>query len=86
VRPDAAPALLGADLLVEAHDHKDPEISRMLRAWFGATHDIRAIHPVPRRARDHPEVHFLTPRARYYALLESRAVGLHWLYMTVRPR
>jgi hypothetical protein len=86
LRPDAAPSLFDADLLVEVHDHKDREISRLLRAWFGATHDIRAIHPVPRRSRDHPEVHFLTPRARHYALLETRGAGLHWLFMTARQR
>jgi hypothetical protein len=85
LRPDAAPALLNADLLVEAHDHKDPEISRLLREWYGATHDIRAIYPARRRARDHPEVRFLAPRARHYAVLEPRGVGLHWLYMTAHP-
>jgi hypothetical protein len=84
LQPEAAPALLDADLLVEAHDHKVPGVSRILRTRFAATHDIREIHPVRRRGRDHPEVRFLTPRACYYALLETRPVGLHWLYMTAR--
>jgi hypothetical protein len=84
LRPDVAPGLLRADLLVEVHDDRDPTISRQLRSRFQNTHVIRPIQPQPRRARDHPELLFLSRRARHYALLESRGPRLHWLCMTTR--
>jgi hypothetical protein len=84
LRPDVAGALARADLLVEVHDNVDPSLSRLLRARFESTHEIRAVHPAPRRARDCPAARFLGPRARHYAVVEPRAAGCHWLHMTAR--
>lgn len=80
--PEAAPALLGADLLVEVHEGMKPGTLDLLRRRFEATHDIRQIG---RQLADDalPDwAERLSDMDRLLLLWEWRASPTPWLWMT----
>ena len=80
--PEAAPALLSADLLVEVHEHAVPGVTERLRSRFAATHQAVVVDDGPRAPEDYPASIFLSPEDRLRALHEVRNDGQQWLYLT----
>ena len=54
--PEQDGRLLDADLLVEFHDHFDPNISSTIVERFAATHDIHRVHASGRDPAHYPEL------------------------------
>lgn len=82
--PGAAPALRGADLLVEVHEGMKPGTLDLLRSRFEATHEIRQIgrHLADEALPDWAER--LSDMDRLLLLWEWRASPTPWLWMTRR--
>jgi hypothetical protein len=72
LRPDLAPALRGALVLVELHDFLDDQISTNVLAAFRRTHSIRIISAQPRDPTDYPLLARLKRTDRQVALNEAR--------------
>jgi hypothetical protein len=77
LRPDRAPALSQATVLVEFHDFIEPGISSAISERFAGSHSIQVIAAEERVAADYPALAKLTPRERTIALNEWRTLGLH---------
>ena len=79
--PNLAPGLLAADILVEAHDCVNPDLSQRIAQRFAATHDVQIIN----RAVDDrglPDwMHGLSDLDRLIALWEWRIGPTPWLWM-----
>lgn len=74
--PSADPRLLDADVLVEFHDHFNPEISRTIVRRYQTTHEIRRVHALGRDPAHYPELHpFRSPWVRNAAVAERRPVN-----------
>jgi O-antigen/teichoic acid export membrane protein len=81
LKPDLAPNLRRATLLVEMHDHLVPGASQRLHERFDATHTSRTIRTV-----DRPPEHLLerlAPADRDVAL-EGRKAPQDWIILTPR--
>ena len=74
------------DVLIEAHDFFDPEITPQLKARFAPTHDVEAIPSVDdyhkSRAYDYPELQGYSIDLRRILLGEYRTANMEWLFMT----
>jgi hypothetical protein len=77
LRPDRAPALAQATVLVEFHDFIEPGISSAISERFAGSHSIDLVAAEERVAADYPALAKLTPRERTIALNEWRTLGLH---------
>lgn len=74
------------DVLIEAHDFLDPQITPQLKAGFAPTHDIEAIPSVDdyhkSRAYNYPELQGYSIDLRRILLGEYRIANMEWLFMT----
>ncbi len=76
--PEKIPALLRADLIVEAHDHLNPDITPSLRRRFGQTHHIETVCAVaPAPALLAPIAH-LPEEEQGFILDEQRTPHMLW--------
>ena len=87
--PVRIPALRGAYILVEVHEHFVPGIQRKLHERFDSTHACEDIPQVPRRREDVDYHSFLTDRLpRIFnlerVLREPRAKADSWMWMAPR--
>jgi hypothetical protein len=82
----AVDRLVDQDVLIEAHDFFDPEITPQLKARFAPTHDVEAIPSVDdyhkSRAYDYPELQGYSIDLRRILLGEYRTANMEWLFMT----
>ncbi len=73
------------DVLIEAHDFVDPQITPQLKARFAPTHDIEAIPSVDdyhkSRVYDYPELQGYSIDLRRILLGEYRTANMEWLFM-----
>ena len=86
LQPEHIPALTYSDILVEVHDNENPMISETLIQRFSATHQIETIYPTARQTQIYPNIQFLKPIERVYALWEHREQGNFWLIMTANGK
>jgi hypothetical protein len=86
LRPDLAPALAGADILVELHDIFQPGTTEAILPRFQATHDIRIVRTEPRDPAELSQLDFLTSDERRQALDERRPAPMQWAIMKARSR
>jgi hypothetical protein len=84
LRPDRAPSLRRAALLVEVHDRAAPGTSNSLREAFGNSHEISEFRAVPRRIADFPDLDFMPWVTRLLAIDEFRDDDGLWFEMTPR--
>lgn len=85
---EMAASLAAHDLIIEAHDFVDIEISIRLRAAFHATHDIRSVKSVDDIEKAHtyeyPQLGNYDRKTRLLILSERRPGTMEWLIMTSR--
>lgn len=81
LKPDLAPNLRRATLLVEMHDHDSPGVTERVKARFAPTHDVREIP-----SADHPPTALLSRVAAEHhdAFTEGRPSRQVWLVLTPR--
>lgn len=87
LRPDQAPGLRGADLLVELHPGGDDDAARRDAAFlesFSATHDVTLLTAQGRDPARYPAVHFLPVEQQRLAVNEFRHAGQRWAWMLSR--
>ena len=84
LRPDAAPSLRRAVILVELHDGLVPGVSQEIRRRFATTHEIEAFPVRTHRPDDVPAAYGLTPEeATDCTGLQREPWNFWWL---MRPR
>jgi len=72
LRPDYAPSLMRAVILVELHDFLIPGITTELWSRFELTHDVTTYTTQPRTIADIPEGISLSPEEACFAMDEER--------------
>lgn len=72
-------ALNKADLIIECHDFKDPEITKTLQERFAATHDIEIVYQGPRNPWGVPMLEKLGDFDKLLCVCEFRPSNMHWL-------
>jgi hypothetical protein len=77
LRPDRAPSLRAATMLVEMHDIDDPETSSKLLAGFRPTHKIRIVQATERAHTTYAALDGLAQPDRIIAVEELRPVEPH---------
>lgn len=86
--PEVVPYLRRHDLLVEAHDFIDINISTIMHKLFEATHDIQTIQSVDdiQKAKTYllPELQRYDLGTRRALLAESRPTIMEWLFIKAR--
>jgi hypothetical protein len=82
LRPELAPSLGQAWLLVEVHDHIEPGTHDALRAAFADSHEIADIPGQPRDIGGFPELDFIPWVTRRLAIDEFRGREMGWLELT----
>jgi Methyltransferase small domain len=75
LRPERAPSLRAATLLVELHDFIDPQISSVILARFRGTHSTRVVGVRQRTITEYPVLQELAAPDRALALDELRTMG-----------
>ncbi len=83
--PARVPSLKMADVLIETHDHIDPEITPTLKANFEKTHHIRILPSGQRDPQKFPELEFLSETDREKAVNEYRPQQ-YWMILTPQER
>lgn len=79
--PDLVPALTESSLLVELHDFINPDISPMLCARFGNSHDITLVNSIKADPAAYPLLKSLRPTEQHLAVAEFRPDGMQWAFM-----
>jgi hypothetical protein len=80
LQPDLMPGLRLADLLVELHDFVQPDISRIVRARFAATHRLEMVEATKRDPDDYPVLAALPASDREFLISEHRLHQMKWLF------
>jgi hypothetical protein len=82
--PEVCERLMMHDVLVEAHDYRDGEISASLLNRFRTSHDVRVIRSIPDRRRAevyrYPELERYDLATRVSALAELRPADMEWFF------
>ena len=86
LRPDLAPGLLRADVVVECHDFLDSSITPTLLRRFRETHDVIRIDERTRELPDLPEIKEMSGIDKAAAMFEARAAPMHWLIFRSRSQ
>ena len=86
LRPELAPAMARADILVELHDHLEPGITPLLLKRFGETHQATLINAKERDPNDYPLLRFTEAKSRQLAVSEFRPSGQQWAFLKSRQR
>ncbi len=81
LRPDIAPALRRADVLIEMHDITQRGISPEIRRRFLSSHAIEEIVTQPRTSRDWPMQVTIDPTRQAACLDEGRGGQMSWFWM-----
>lgn len=83
---DVARALSNADVIIEAHDFADPEITPYLERVFSTTHSLAIYESTDDiqkiRQYDYPEIEGLPLRIKLYFLAEKRPGIMNWLHFS----
>lgn len=82
LRPDLAPRLASADVLVEVHDVLNPIIPKAITERFSSTHDIQWVTSVERDPTHYPFLSFLSPEQQSLAVSEFRQPAQPWAFLT----
>ncbi len=80
LRPDLAPTLAQADILVELHDQVQPGLTPLLLSRFEPTHQAILITAAPRDPDQYPPLRFTDPKERQLAVSEFRPAGQQWAF------
>ena len=81
--PALVPNLRGWSIIVEQHDNVDPSISATIRERFADSHEIETVSSAVADGADVPELDFMTPAERSFAL-DERPLPMTWALL--RPR
>jgi hypothetical protein len=81
LRPDLAPHLKQAIVLVELHEHQSRNVSQRIRDRFSATHRIVTVDSQARSAKDCPVATLLTDDELIAGLDEHRGSTMQWYAM-----
>jgi len=84
LRPDLAPRLEQATILVELHEHIRPGVTEEILDRFSATHDARILQAQLRFPSEYPQLDFLPWGARFLAIHEPRESLMGWAFLTPR--
>jgi len=84
LRPDLAPRLEQATILVELHEHMRPGLTEEILDRFSATHDARTIQAELRFPSQYPQLDLLPWGARFLAIHEPREALMAWAFLTPR--
>lgn len=84
LRPDLAPGLKSADVLVELHECFSPGVTAAVTGRFSKTHEILMIDTLDRNPSDYPDLQFLAQEDQRLAVSELRPVPQQWAFMTVK--
>jgi hypothetical protein len=85
LRPDLAPKLYEADILVELHDFAADGVIETIRNRFGESHEITEINYQGRNPDDVPDVQFLpSDEQRRIAVMERDVASQTWLFMRAK--
>lgn len=79
--PDRVPALRGATVVVETHEHLEAGVLSQLLRRFRPTHRTIRIPAVERSVSDLPEVKGMTGKELELAAFERSAEAQEWLWM-----
>ena len=79
--PAVLPILRKTPVLVELHDFKDPEISRLINVRFAPTHSISVVQQRKRERGDLPAVSGLSYRALKFLAREGRPAKMTWFWV-----
>jgi hypothetical protein len=85
LRPDQAPRLARAMLIVEVHEKQRPGVAAALLDRFAATHDLESVPVQPRVPQQAPSNLRLDDEDAMFAMDEQRLADQHWLIMRPRP-
>jgi SAM-dependent methyltransferase len=83
LRPDAAPALAGADVVVELHDFVRPGTSETILGRMSSSHDARVLDSHARHPGDYPELAALSWPDKTLAVFE-RPMTMQWAVLESR--
>lgn len=82
LNPELVPGLGQSDIIVELHDHLNPQISGTIYSRFRLTHDITVIDRAEPNPNAYPTIQFLKEEERYLAVDEHRSENQKWFFMT----
>lgn len=82
LRPDLAPKLRSADLVVELHDLVDPRITPAITERFADTHEMLLVQTRPRDPADYPALRRWPRRVQRRAVDELRVAPMQWAVLT----
>lgn len=82
--PELIPVLKTIDIIVEFHELLRPGSTATIIERFKPTHDITVLTAVDRDPEKFPQIHFLPPADRTFALTESRAPGQQFAFFKVK--
>ena len=81
LRPDLAPRLRSADVLVELHEHIRPGLTAAILDRFRATHDVQIISLAERRPGSYKGIEFLKAQDQELAVKELRPGNEQWAFI-----
>lgn len=79
--PKQVPALLRCDLVVEAHDFKNPDTSRLLAERFTPSHQVMTIRNAGRNPYQYESLLEFRQSDQMLAVYEGRPGPTPWVYM-----
>jgi hypothetical protein len=88
LRPDKAPALCDATIVVELHDNRDPSISSVIQRRFASSHEIRLVTSGEKDLGHWHALQGLPARQQRMAVNERRSIYPHrqqWAVMRPLP-
>jgi hypothetical protein len=81
LRPDLAPGLLHADIVVECHDFLDSAITPTILKRFHGSHNVTRIDEQSHEWPGLPELRGMGGMDKAAAMFEARTVLMHWLIL-----
>jgi hypothetical protein len=86
LRPDLAPALLGADLIVETHEDYQPGVTDALVHRFLPSHSVEIVYRCARYAEEFPILRAVPAGEHALLLEEGRSLSQSWVrFLSNRP-
>jgi predicted O-methyltransferase YrrM len=85
LRPDLAPGLLQANIVVECHDFLDKSITPTILERFQESHEVTRIDEQMHEWPDLSEIREMSGLDKAGAMFEARSALMHWLLL-IHPR
>jgi hypothetical protein len=79
LRPDEAPSLLGADLIIETHEDREPGVTEALAQRFLSTHGIEVVYHRRKVAAAFPALQAIPASEHARLLEEGRPRAQSWM-------